>query len=244
MPPDQGVALHQFKKIECPSTSPKRFARIATRYITYNPKITYNLPKKTQAPKPYIPPELGKSAKRFASRANSVGFFQACVEARGPHEPNNLPQNQHPVTALLEHMRVYGVPIKIERGMTDAKLTRSIRYGAHSSATKKTTFVRKELQEQAQAGRIALFPLRAVRHLPRLWLSPLAATPQRGRKPRLIYEFSWSGLNEAVTQVSHKEAMRFGKDLYRVIDCILTSPPNLVPTLLNKLDLADAYMRI
>ena len=38
--------------------------------------------------------------------------------------------------------------------------------------------------------------------------------------------------------------MRFGKALYRVIDCILTAPPKIGPTFLNKVDLADAYMRI
>ena len=38
--------------------------------------------------------------------------------------------------------------------------------------------------------------------------------------------------------------MRCGKALYRVIDCILTAPPKLGPTFLNKVDLADAYMRI
>ena len=110
-------------------------------------------------------------------------------------------------------MRVNRVPIKIEQGMTDDELTRAIRYGAHSYVTKETTFVRTELQEQSQAGHILLFPLRAVRHLPRLWLSPLGAIPQQDRKPRLIYNFSWSGLNEVVTQVAHKEAMLFGKAL-------------------------------
>ena len=38
--------------------------------------------------------------------------------------------------------------------------------------------------------------------------------------------------------------MRFVKDLYRVIDCILAAPPKLGPTFLKKVDLADAYMRI
>ena len=38
--------------------------------------------------------------------------------------------------------------------------------------------------------------------------------------------------------------MRFGKALYRVIDFILKAPPKLGPTFLNKVDLADAYMRI
>ena len=136
MPPDQGVALHQFKKIACPSTSPKKVAKIATRDIPYNPKLTYTLSKKTPAPKPYIPPELGKSEKRLASISNSVEFFQACVESRGSHELNQLPQNPHPATALLDHMQVHWVPIKIERGMMYNELNRAIRYGAHSSVTK------------------------------------------------------------------------------------------------------------
>ena len=38
--------------------------------------------------------------------------------------------------------------------------------------------------------------------------------------------------------------MRFGKTLYRLIDCILTAPPKLGPTFLNKVYLANAYMRI
>ena len=128
--------------------------------------------------------------------------------------------------------------------MTAQELTRAVKYGAHSSATKETTSARTTLEEQSRAGHIALFPLRAVRHLPRLWLFPFTAIQQRGRKPCLLYDFSWSDLNEAVTQEAHKEAMRFGKSLYRLINCILATPPKLGPAFLNKVDLADAYMCI
>ena len=128
--------------------------------------------------------------------------------------------------------------------MTEQELTREILYVAHSSTTKETTFVRRKLVEQARAVHIFPFPLQAVRHLPRLWLSPIAAILQRGRRPCLIHYFAWSGLNEAFTQVAHKEAMRFGKSLYRVINCILAAPPKLGPTFLNKVDLADVYMLI
>ena len=118
--------------------------------------------------------------------------------------------------------------------MTAQDLTRAIKYGTHSSATKETNFVRTELEEQARAGHMTLFPLKTVHHLPRLWLSPLASILQRGRKPRLVYDFSWSGLNEVVTQVAHKEAMRFGKSLYRLIDCILAAPPQAMPRFTQK----------
>ena len=94
------------------------------------------------------------------------GFSPACVEARGPHELNQLPPSLHPEAKLLEHLRVHGVPIKTERGMTTQELTRAIKYGAHSSATKETTFVRTNIEEQARVGHIALSPLRAVCHLP------------------------------------------------------------------------------
>ena len=144
--PGRGVDLHKFIKIACPYTSPKRAAEIATRGIPTNIKITKPLSQKPSSPKPYLPPKLGKSAQRLAGRAKNVGFSQACVEARGPHKLNQLPTNPHPTEALLEHMRVHGVPIKIELGMTDEELTRAIRYGAHSSATKETTFVHTKLQ--------------------------------------------------------------------------------------------------
>ena len=84
----------------------------------------------------------------------------------------------HPVATLLEHMQVHGFHITAEMGITEQELKRTIIYGAHSSTTKETTFVRTELNEQARACHINLLPLRAVRHLLRLWLSPLAAIPQ------------------------------------------------------------------
>ena len=43
--------------------------------------------------------------------------------------------------------------------MTTQELTRAIRYGVHSSATKETAFVRTDLAEKARAGHIALFTL-------------------------------------------------------------------------------------
>ena len=186
MTPDHGVDLHQSIKIACPSTSPNRVARIATRGIPHNIKLTKPLSQIPLSPKTYLPPKLGKLAQRLSGREKHVGFFQECVEARAPHILNQLPPNLHPATALIKHMRVHRVLIKIEQDMKDKKLTRVIRYSAHSYATKETTFVRMELQEQAQAGHIALFLLRAVCHQPRLWLSPLTAIPQRGIRPQLI----------------------------------------------------------
>ena len=73
---------------------------------------------------------------------------------------------------------------------------------------------------------------------------PTRSHPTTRHKPRLVYNFSCSILNKVVSQVAHKEAMHFGKCLYRVIECVLAATPKLGPTFLNKMDIVDAYMRI
>ena len=67
--------------------------------------------------KPYLPPYLGKLAEKIAVKTNTVGFFQACVEERGPYKLNKLPPCPHPAATPIEHMQVHGVPITAERGM-------------------------------------------------------------------------------------------------------------------------------
>ena len=165
MTSDRGSAPHQPDKIACPSTSLKRVAGIATRGI-HKYKTTRTLLEIPPTSKIYLPPDFGKSSQIPAVRSNPVYIFQACVEARGPHELNQLPPIPHPATTILAHMRVNGVQITAERGMTTQELTRAILYGSHSSAIKETAFIRTELAKQAWAGHIYLFPLRAVHHLP------------------------------------------------------------------------------
>ena len=68
--------------------------------------------------KPYLPPDLGKSEEKLALKDNTVGFSQACVQARVPHKLNKLPPSPHPAATLPKHMLVHGVPITAERGVT------------------------------------------------------------------------------------------------------------------------------
>ena len=115
------------RKTVCPSTSPKRVAGTVTRGINNKYKLTTLLPQKHPTPKPYIPPELGKSSERLAVRANTVGFFQSCVEARGPNNLNQLPPSPQSAATLFEHMQIHGVPINMERGMITQEITRAIK---------------------------------------------------------------------------------------------------------------------
>ena len=91
---------------------------------------------------------------------------------------------------------------------------------------------------------MAVFTLEAFTLLKNLWLSPVAVIPQVGRRPQLIYYFTWSGLNKTSKLLAPTEAMRFGGALQRILEHELTANLSLSPVYLNKVDSADAYMRM
>ena len=68
-----------------------------------------------------------------------------------------------------------------------------------------------------------------VLHLKGIWTPPLAKIPQKGRKIRPLYNFSWSNLNAKVKQAASKEAMQFVRYLHRLIYCIVEGDPLLGP---------------
>ena len=189
-------------------------------------------------------PELGKSAQVLAQRAERAGFFQTCVEARGPHELKALPAGSHPAVDLINHTRQHGVPIAMPRRTAAEERVKAVAYGTYASAHKERDFLRTELLDQTRAGHIVVFHLSAVKDLPNLWLSPVASIPQTDRQPRLIYELSWIGVNAAEGSSAPPEAMHFTRGLHRVLYCILVVDPVLGPVYLCKANLLDAYMRI
>ena len=109
-----------------------------------------------------------------------------CIEACGPPDIKELPPGSHRATPILKHMRTHGVPITIPHIKNREDPEHAISYGDHKSATKECGFVQEYLAEQLQAGHVVIFPLAEIQHLSRIWLSLLAATSQKGHKPRLI----------------------------------------------------------
>ena len=106
-----------------------------------------------------------------------------------------LPAGAHPANSLLRQAAEHGVPISLPRVTEEEERDTAIRCGTHASASKEAELIHAELAEKVQAGYVAVSPLEAVTALQNLWLSPVAVTPQVGRRPRLIIDFTWSGLN-------------------------------------------------
>jgi hypothetical protein len=79
---------------------------------------------------------------------------------------------------------------------------------------------------------------------PEVRLSLLGVVPQHERRPRIICDYSFHGINEDLEPTGPGEAMRFGRALRRMITQITRANPRFGPLLLGKSDLADGYYRI
>ena len=75
------------------------------------------------------------------------------------------------------------------RGMNIVDLKKALNCRSHSSAVKEKAFVGKELDKKLWVVRVAILLLEYIKHLQRIWLSPLLDIPQAGIQSRIVYDF-------------------------------------------------------
>ena len=93
-------------------------------------------------------------------------------------------------------------------------------------------------------GNIVVLPWANAGDLPGLWLSLLGIITQEGRRPLIIYYYTWNYLNASVLRQSPAEAMQFTHSLLKLLCTILHSNPQGGPNFVSKIDLSDTYMRV
>jgi len=104
--------------------------------------------------------------------------------------------------------------------------------------------VRTELAEFVERGYWTVLPYRLAQHLPNLRLSPLGVVPQRERKPRLIVDLTFNGVNADTVKTAPPMAMQFGNALHRILSQIRHANPRYGPVHLIKIDISDGFYRI
>ena len=114
----------------------------------------------------------------------------------------------------------------------------------HKSAQEERAFVCEEILDFCAQGYWAVLPYSAVRRWKNLRISPLGVVPQRDRRPRLIVDYSFSGVNEDTVPMAPKDAIQFGRALQRVLAKIVHADPRYGPVQLSKIDIADRFYRI
>ncbi|MGH7974087.1 MAG: hypothetical protein ACREBR_01075 [bacterium] len=116
--------------------------------------------------------------------------------------------------------------------------------GAHQSATDYADFVRDEMGDLIEQGYWVALPYHQVRHLPNLRISPMGVVPQRDRRPRIIVDYTFSGVNADTVPLAPLEAMQFGKALHRLMRQLVEADPRHGPVYMCKVDIADGFYRI
>ena len=191
--------------------------------------------------------ELGKLIVASTLAYLESASWKEFVESQRalPDLPESIGKLNHPAKDLLKHLRVHGAPATMStKPWLQPRRREAIRRGPHQSATEHVEFVRTEFVDFLQKKFWTILPYRLVEHVANLRLSPLGVIPQRERRPRLIVDLSFYGVNQETLPIAPKEAMQFGRTLQRVLQRILDADPRFGPVLLSKIDISDGFYRI
>ena len=96
-----------------------------------------------------------------------------------------------------------GTPVKIDwLPLTPEQLAAAIAYGSHNSCNRDPSFLRTEMRDFVEKGFWIVLPLEDAVGLNGLRLSPAGLIPQRGRRDRIVIDYTWSSVNEATRRLS------------------------------------------
>jgi hypothetical protein len=154
-------------------------------------------------------------------------------------------QLPHPAANLLHALHTSGASAQlIDPPWSAQHKTNTLARGSHRSATKHSDFIREEFADMIEKRFWTVLPASWVIEHPELRLSPLGVVPQHERRPRVICDYTFSGVNEATQPTGPQPAIRFGHALRRILTQIVRANPTFGPVLLGKYDLADGFYRI
>jgi hypothetical protein len=190
----------------------------------------------------------------------------------GPHEelntqpegkPTSLMQpqplaNVHPFTPTLKEWR-HGIAVDCGPDWSWDVIKAAVTRGPHLTARtpKAVALFEEDIEYQRKAGFCKVIPWEEIkRHCPpNLKISPVAAVPQLGRRPRIILDLSFLVYQEVngvvtATQVSVNDTTalqapsaavkKIGKVLPRLLTYMRDTPAGLY-ILMSKLDISDGF---
>jgi hypothetical protein len=153
-----------------------------------------------------------------------------------------LPTSTFDTSAPEAHPSFYDLRRSISRN--DAAMAR----GPHKSAYEFQEFLREEMLDFVCKAFWMVLPYDRVKEIEglvkRLRISPLGVVPQHDRRPHIIVDYSFWGLNDETLKLSHQEAMQFGRALERIIAKVVLADPRYGPVKVIKIDIADGFYRI
>ena len=162
--------------------------------------------------------DLGKLVSQNVEQLRAIGWTRLHRKLRGRGDLRLQPlAASHPAYPLLLRLQHEGAPaVMSSQPWSRSKLNKHIRRGSHKSCQEHLDFLREELLDFSRKGFWLVLPYRVVRqlqkmgHLIGLRVSPMGVVPQRNRRPRIIVDLSFHGVNSDTFSFAPKEAMQFG----------------------------------
>ena len=187
--------------------------------------------------------ELGKLVDETAKRFEQAPSFEAFV-ASSHHRSDIHPgvgHLDHPAAALLDELRLQGANTSYESPpWTADEIQAALDRGPHKSSIDETEFVCQEFAEYIQKGFWTVLPASLAKQVSGLRLAPLGCVPQVGRRPRLICDYTFWGVNQDSDEHA-PDSMQFGQALLRIIQRVVYANPEFGPVYLAKIDISDGY---
>ena len=131
-----------------------------------------------------------------------VGWKAFVAAIRGRGDIGNVENLRHPAKELLIRYKQEGAAVNIDNPNWDFnKLTAALIRGPHASVFQHISFLYDEFLDMRKKGQWVILPFQEVKHLPGLRISPPGCVEQRGRRPRLICDYTFSDVNASTFDI-------------------------------------------
>ena len=236
-------------------TSPSKTASIAAR-----PPPAMTGKRAAESPTPPVPSKrivvpallqdrLGTLVKTLCQKLACASSWREFVNGvRGKSylaaSIDNIP---HTARNYLQQLRDHGTQVRLDDPPWDTtKISLSAERGAHPSALVHRQFLRGEFADFIEAGFWVVLPLKQLLALPDadLRLSPMAVKDEFNRRPRVIIDHTWFGVNEHTIAELPKEVMQFGGTLPRLLWILRHANPAKGQVYLSKFDIDNGFYRM
>ena len=136
----------------------------------------------------------------------------------GSNFSNRLRHLKHRAKPPLQRIARHGIPVLLTtKAWTLEQKDRAMQRGNHPSTLAFAPFIQSKMKDMKSKGMFIVLPYHLVRNLKPLQISPLGCIPQRERRPRIINNYTYSGVNPATVKMVPEEAMQWGRTLHRVL---------------------------
>ena len=203
-------------------------------------------PAASAAPPPPPPDALQAMAEDNARLLSRIGWRKLATRRRGrsalSDDVGDLP---HEAAGYLDYLRRLGAPVHSSAPPKSPEdLQAAVDRGPHQSAEAHREFLWEESLEMCKRRHTMVLPFSAVKHLRGVQVSPPGVVPQANRRPRTIADLTFWGVNASTVDLTHKEAMQFGRALRRILFQIYRAGPRWGPVYLAKVDISDGFYNI